>query len=214
MKTEQKLLSVLDSTIKHFKLESVANDLYIAGGAIRDLDRDLVPKDYDIYVTNKASAEVVKAALSKNWITNSNENFDIFPYDVGAKLNIILNEEFITSPEKLIKEFNFTCNQNYYHAGKLKKNMHIHHEELVLNPFCKYPLGCLVKIPRMVELGYKVKQELIMQLLGKVLPMNIQTREEFERACPNISGGLITHATGLPNAKQYFDSTELGKSLT
>lgn len=212
--TKQRLQVVLHETVKFFQLNSVADDLYIAGGAIRDLERDKVPADYDIYVTNKASADIVRNVISRSYVTNMNGNFKIYLPPLGVKLNIILNEEFNVSPEVLIHEFNFTCNQNFLHGDRLKLSNDIKYTELVLNPLCKYPLGCMVKVPRMLELGYTIDETFMMKLLGKVLPLNIQTQEEFKKACPNISGGLVSYVTGLPTAEQYFNSTELGKSLS
>lgn len=209
--TLQKILSTL---VTEYKLESVADDIYIAGGAIRDLLADKAPADFDIYIANKASADVVKKALSKVAFLNANGNYNYHDHKVHAKLNVILNEEFNVAPDKLILEFNFTCNTCYFHQGVLKMPPKSYDNVLVFNPTCKYPVGCFVKIPRMLQLGYVVNDELVMMLLGKVLPLGIKTQEEFVASCPNLSAGMASHYTQLPTAKELFDASPLGESLS
>jgi hypothetical protein len=210
----KQLTDVFNKFIKTYKLEVVKDDIYIAGGAIRDVFQGVRPKDYDIYACTAKAADAINNALKRRYPVNNNGNFDFWSDEVGGKLNVIVNPEFIRPPEELIKEFNFTCNMNYFHRGVVRKHSDIGYKILNLNPGCKYPVGCLMKLPRMIELGYEVSELLMAQLLGKCLPLGIDTVEAFKKSCPGLSSsGGLSHATGLPTAKELFDKSQLGEAL-
>jgi hypothetical protein len=103
---------------------------------------------------------------------------------------------------------------NYFYQGVVKKHPSIQDKYLALNPLCKYPVGCMMKLPRMVELGYIISENLMAQLLGKCLPLGITTVEDFKKSCPSISQtASVAWNTGLPTAQQLFDKSDLGQTL-
>jgi hypothetical protein len=199
-------------------LELVGSDLsskvYFAGGCIRDSFHGVTPKDFDVYCIDQATQGEVRSRLAKKHIlSNSVHNFDI--WFKNYKFNIITNSEFFGLPSDIIKQFNFTVNQNWYNGNHLEAaNLRdIRDKHLIVCEACKYPLGVMVKLLRMLELGYKIDEKQFMALLGKVLPLNIQSKEEFVKHCPALSTYMIGFATGLPSAKEYFNKTSLGKEL-
>lgn len=212
MNIEKDLQEVLDMVVSNLKLNSVKDKIYIAGGCIRDMFNGVIPKDYDFYFTDNASAAFAKGVVSKQLLLNNNGNLDCWV--LGKRINMIFTPEFNLPPEQLIEEFNFRQNMNFYFNGKLRRAVEVFNKELVVNRNGKYPLGTLMKIPRMQELGYTVSEADMAYLLGKVLPLNIKTQEEFVKACPNISGGLVIYASKLPTAEEYFAQTDLGQALS
>lgn len=212
MTIEKHLQKVLDTFISFFGLESISGDIYIAGGAIRDMLNKKDPKDYDIYFTNPTSAEFAKKLVTKKYFLNNNENLD--SWVGGFRINAIFNEEFCVPPKLLIKEFNFHQNMNYYHNGLLFKDGSVSVTFLRINFESKYPLGTLMKIPRMVSLGYKIEECDYSRLLGQVLKLGIKSQEQFHNACPNISAGVVGYCTGLPTERELFDASEIGQALS
>ena len=216
IQVEKRLKEAKDAFISNvIKDESFRDSVYLAGGCIRDLISGVEPKDWDLYCVDEATAVKLRRVLSKNISFNNNGNFDWLDYASNYRFNIICNKEFCVSPEDLIKEFNFTCNMNYFHDNKLvtKYLPDIMYKSLVFNRSSSYPLGCLVKLPRMQEIGYVVPEKEMFAMLGKVLILNIQTQEDFIKNCPNISNGVVAWQTRLPTAAEWFKTTGLGKEL-
>lgn len=212
MTIEQQLQNVLDTFVSFFKLESIKDDIYIAGGAIRDLKNNRTPKDYDIYFTNPQSGAIAKKLVSKKYPLNTNGNLD--SWLEGMRLNAIFNEEFCVKPQELIGEFNFHQNMNFYHKGQLYIDRFIYQNSLVLNKKAKYPLGVLMKLPRMMELGYCINESSMTSILGQVLKLGIKSQEQFHSACPNISAGIVGYCTGLPTERELFEKSDLGQALS
>jgi hypothetical protein len=199
-------------------LELVGSDLsgkvYFAGGCIRDSFHGVAPKDFDVYCIDQATqAEVRNRLTKKHILSNSVYNFDI--WHKSYKFNIIANSEFFGLPSDIVKQFNFTVNQNWYNGDRLEVGslLDIKYKTLTSPQFCKYPLGVMVKLPRMLELGYKITENEFMALLGKVLPLNIQSREDFTKHCPALSSYMMGYATKLPTAEEYLKKTGLGSVL-
>jgi hypothetical protein len=199
-------------------LELVGSDLsgkvYFAGGCIRDSFHGVAPKDFDVYCIDQATQAEVRNRLTKKYIlSNSVYNFDI--WYKSYKFNIIANSEFFGLPSDIVKQFNFSVNQNWFNGNHLEVGSlrDIADKNLFVCESCRYPLGVMVKLPRMLELGYKIDEKQFMALLGKVLPLNIQSKEEFVKHCPALSTYMIGFATGLPTAEEYLKKTGLGSVL-
>jgi hypothetical protein len=198
-------------------LELVGSDLsgkvYFAGGCIRDSFHGVTPKDFDTYCVDAVTqAKVIKRLNKTYFVLNSVNNFDI--WHKSFRFNIITNSEFNGLPFDIVNQFNFTVNQNWYNGDHLQVDslQDIEAKQLLVCGSCRYPLGVMVKLPRMLELGYKIDEKQFMALLGKVLPLSIQSEEEFVRHCPALSTYMI-FATGLPTAEEYLKKTGLGSVL-
>lgn len=209
MNVEKDLQKVVDLVVEHLKIENFKDDIYIAGGAIRDLVNGKVPKDYDFYITNVTSAQAIKILVGKKYIFNVNGNLDT--YINGYRINMVFTPEFCLKPQDLLKQFNFFQNMNFYHKGVLSLDGFVKSKELIVNPNSAYPLGTLMKIPRMVELGYTIDSAEMAFLLSKVLPLGIKSKEQFIANCPNMSGAF---SINLPTEQELFNSSEIGQALS
>jgi len=139
--------------------------LFIAGGSIRSLVNNEVPKDYDIFCRTPEGLEKLKEIL-KDIQKYSSLNAIGHTSLTGKDIQFILCE--IGSPEKIIGEFDFMMNMNYYDPKE--DNLVIHYaaydKKLRVNSKARNVLGTLARISKFVARGYECPDATDLVTLG------------------------------------------------
>lgn len=151
---------------------------FVAGGAIRSMILYENVKDFDIFLTSDFLIDQIRMInqgvkyISKNAVTLTLD---------GQTVQIITNET--NTPLKVISEFDFTMNQNYYFP--LTQELFITSEkdiiqrQLVVNRTCRNKLGTMARIAKFVNRGYKCPDKLNLLRLGADLTA-MNEMESFE----------------------------------
>lgn len=139
-------------------------DAYIAGGSIRSMLLNEPVKDFDIFLRSNRLVDKIRAISNAAFISKN----AVSVYKDGTQIQIITNS--IDDPEKMIGEFDFTMNHNYYCPVKdelvVKDLVHIMLKQLVINKNCRNKLGTLARITKFVNRGYSVPSKIDMVMIG------------------------------------------------
>ena len=180
-KLEKKMLRKIlkDASIHLLGDESLLENAFIAGGAIRSIMEKEAPSDYDIFLKNDSLVDRIRGSgvfTSENAVTF---------YCNEHKIQVITNE--FGKPSKIVGEFDFTMNMNYY--CPVQKRIVITHpvdvfnRTLRINPKCRNKVGTLVRIHKFLERGYKLQNRMdLVQIaidISKLEP--IKTIDELVR---------------------------------
>ncbi len=134
--------------------EKVLNKMFIAGGALRSLATQTKIADYDVFVQDDETIqEVIDALVYRSTLYQSKNSIGIIT-STGKHLQFIVCAS--GSPESVIGEFDFTCNQNYYEFGT--KDLKIHPDaygtQLRVNPDARNAMGTFLRIGKFLAKGY------------------------------------------------------------
>lgn len=134
--------------------EKILNKMFIAGGALRSLVTQTKVSDYDIFVRDDETIqEVIDALVYRSTLYQSKNSIGIIS-STGKHLQFIICAS--GTPESVIGEFDFTCNQNYYEFGT--KAMVIHPDaygmQLRVNPNARNAMGTFLRIGKFLNKGY------------------------------------------------------------
>jgi hypothetical protein len=134
------------------------NHCFVAGGAIRDINRSVEPKDYDLFFRTKEAIDEFKTKFSKYMEETGLGNFN-YGKDI----------QFITinygTPEKVVGEFDWNVNQVYYEFNRLTSYKLVsrfiamfrsNDTELVFNINSSYPLSAFLRLPYMIQKGFTI----------------------------------------------------------
>jgi hypothetical protein len=166
------MLKMLDDKI--LELKNVPGDLYsfvlencfMAGGAVRDTYRGVKPKDYDLFFKTKSALDEFVTKYQDYMVKTPAGNYDYMDF------------QFITmyygSPEKVIGTFDWNCNQMYYDF-KTKKNRAFNPDYLIFNVNANAPLSAAVRLPYLIEKGYKIRPKEMMFMMSFLAAKGILT---------------------------------------
>lgn len=133
----------------------VMANCFIAGGAVRDCVRGVDPKDYDLFFRNDwAKNHFIQNFASATTQTHlGNYNFQV---------NHTI--QFITlktgTPEQIIDKFDWNVNQQFYEFNNPTSKRGLFHyttEYLRFNCDCDYPLSAILRLPYLLEKGFKIE---------------------------------------------------------
>lgn len=160
------LHSLYISIINSFKNEGIKNIIknsYVAGGAIRDLYRNKLPNDYDIYFrTEEDSINFTKLIneyynheeISKKYpiLVNVQETSITISVNYDelnkATVQFILNKNYTGEPDEVIDRFDFTINMNFYEF--YNGNLYCNYEDLN-NRYLNFNYGSKPNISRLLR---------------------------------------------------------------
>ena len=175
-KMKEKLQDHLNKVYKYINIEDSnfnKKDFYIAGGCIRSMILNEEVKDVDIFITKEVDVEKFLSHVKEEhcfersfFISDNAVNFTIH----GIKYQIVTTVQ--NSPKKLIDEFDFTINMNYYENNSepyIENKQHILDKQLKFNLKCRNRLGTLSRVTKFVERGYKVPTKVDFLELGTLL---------------------------------------------
>lgn len=123
---------------------------FCAGGAVRDIARDREPKDYDIFFKTKEAIDEFKQKFSHLTTETVLGNFNLDDF------------QFITmyygSPTKVVAKFDWNVNQVFVNFTEHKPTAWggVHFNDLTFNCNASYPLSALLRLPRLIEMGFKI----------------------------------------------------------
>lgn len=158
----------------------IKNKTFIAGGAIRDLLNDRIPKDYDIYFVDKESAEKFEKLAWASFHRTSIGNFN-HPTTKAQFITIVYGP-----PDEVVQEFDFTINTNYFCGDHLQINNKS--KDLFICDKVKYPFNALLRLSKFQEMGYKISQEEMIKLGIKITKMKeITNNMELNEALAGMS---------------------------
>lgn len=168
----------------------VEHNMYLAGGAVRDLIRKKVPNDYDLFFrTDEAKDEFVRRFSGqmtgtpfKNFEYVFNGNFKIGP----SKVQFITM--FVGSPEKVVGGFDWSVNMVW---ADLSASPHATHLPLIIptpydnglyfNLDATHVFSAIERLPKFLAMGYTISPA------------------ELQKALVTLSlGGAITDPKQVP----------------
>lgn len=134
--------------------ESLVNQMFIAGGAIRSLVNNERVSDYDIFLRNEDQIKLLNEALAYRSVMYSSKNSIGLITSTGKHLQFIVCAT--GTPDNVIGEFDFTCNMNYYElgSGDLEINTDTYTKQLVINSNARNSVGTLLRVGKFVAKGY------------------------------------------------------------
>lgn len=163
---------------------------FIAGGAVRDVNRGVAPKDYDLFFRTDAAIAEFKQKFSHFCVETGLGN-----YNWGEFQFITL---YSGTPQEVIETFDWNVNQHFYEFGKLNVRFpflsqvggYTTEVYLRFNPNARTPLQALMRIPEMIEKGFKIQKEEFLFALtfcSQVCPLTTGT--DFTQHFEAISSG-------------------------
>lgn len=182
---------------------------FVAGGAIRDLFRDKTPKDWDIFFkTEAAKNEFVKRFGNEFRVTGiGNYNFKDF--------------QFITirfgSPENVIDTFDWNVNQTFFDPKIQQLCYYDRSDYLRINTKTEKPLSAIMRLPYMLEKGFKIgDKELLFALTFVSSVVDLKSQEAVEKQHEYMSaGGYKCSVEGVVEraVKEALKQSPLSKAL-
>ena len=169
--------SPIDRTSKHLKeiKEEVSlivtetdllDQMFIAGGAIRSLLIGDKVSDYDIFFKTQEALEKFVAHMEyRQYEYKSNNSIGLFS-STGKHLQFIIVTS--GSPESVVGEFDFTCNQSFYNFSEELLNVHTdsYSRNLRINPNARNTMGTFLRIGKFLRKGYNYPPREDMVMLG------------------------------------------------
>jgi hypothetical protein len=152
--------------------EKILAKMFIAGGSIRSLSTQTKVVDYDIFLADADGIQELKEALAYRQVMYRSKNSIGLLTSTGKHIQFIICTS--GSPESVVGEFDFTCNQSYYEFAT--KSLVVHpdafNKQLRINPNARNAMGTFLRIgkflskeytypPRedMIHLGVKMTQQ-------------------------------------------------------
>lgn len=161
----------------------VNDNCFVAGGAVRDIIRNRTPKDYDIFF----KTEEAKDVFIKKFGT-------IYDFTVTGIGNYnYKNFQFITlytgTPKQVTSTFDWNVNQVWYDFQDERTYFETGYD-LYLNFDCEKPLSALMRLPYLLEKGYKISQtEHLKAIAFTALKVNFNDEESIAKQHEWMSSG-------------------------
>lgn len=178
-------------TNNHDKLyDLVYENCFFAGGCVRDLFLNVKPKDWDIFFTNAQAAKefllyvLLDPVLQYVFKVYKDSN-RTFTLKIGGK-----TLQFITltsgPPDKVVSEFDFQINANYYFpkTGKIDIDEHLETGDVALRmqPRCINPYSAMSRVPKLLSKGFSISpQELVK--LTYLCSLSGLSKNEIKKQC-------------------------------
>lgn len=151
-------------------------NIYVAGGAIRDSIRNDEIKDWDIFPKDYITRQAMMTLFTKETIDFLNENDALYTYEfIESKfknLNVTVTSRLsgkiyelqfcvikYRDPNEMIEHFDFTINQCYVDLRTIKIHSHIFNQNfkwLVPVKEIEYPLNALIRVDKFLKKGYRI----------------------------------------------------------
>lgn len=134
--------------------EKILNKMFIAGGALRSLVTKTKVSDYDIFVRDDETIqEVIDALVYRQTLYQSKNSIGVIS-STGKHLQFIVCAS--GTPELVVGEFDFTCNQSFYDFGTKALNVHpdTYTKQLRVNPNARNVMGTFLRIGKFLTKGY------------------------------------------------------------
>lgn len=156
--------------------EFVLENCFIAGGAVRDTLRGKEPKDYDLFFRTEVAKEVFIARFSKHFSETGLGNFNYGKF------------QFITlytgTPQEVVSTFDWNVNMVFYEFGSRGVYQHTINT-LHFNVNARKPLSALLRLPYLIEKGFKIEGKELMFLVSFIsqvtnLKAGSDLSEQFE----------------------------------
>lgn len=166
---------------------------FFAGGCLRDLMINQVPKDYDIYFFNTADVEKVKAYFKANRLNVEETSLNNYNLTLQYKGQPVIFQ-FITlmtgSPESVIGGFDFTMNMNYYVFSTEETRIHQDVGDLRLHPGPNIirPIHALCRVTKFLGRGYTISHRELVELAEKAVGHQIPQATKDDQLNHLISG--------------------------
>lgn len=128
---------------------------FVAGGAVRDLCMELVPKDYDIFFKTKEAIEEFKNSFGSYLEKTPLDNYNYTDF------------QFITmqhgSPDDVIAGFDWNVNMCYVDFSTGRAQLLSKYQKLLaFNPNGKFPVSAFLRLPYLMSKGFTIThQELL-----------------------------------------------------
>lgn len=139
----------------------ILDNCFVAGGAVRDIARNVKPKDWDIFFRTEEAKDEFIVRFGKYCTKTGIGNFNYQDF------------QFITlytgTPEEVIGQFDWNVNQRYYEFGTSDKSYYKYpssSQPLRFNCKARKPLSAYLRLPDMLAKGYTIEQEELMFLLS------------------------------------------------
>lgn len=157
---------------------------FFAGGAIRDMIRGEIPKDYDLFFIDEESVNKFKSLVKREFSLKETMigNFN----DRNSSVQVITLVS--GSPTDVVNSFDFTINQGYYipQMDVLSKGSTINILETCPNVYT--PLQALLRIEKFRKMGYDVPMETIVNLGVAISKLNpLETSDQIRDALKGMS---------------------------
>lgn len=188
----------------------VIKNCYLAGGAVRDLNRDVKPKDYDIYFLTADAIEEFGNRFGRNGM------------DVTALGNFNYNDfQFITVthglPKDVVGKFDWNVNMQYYLFGE--KSSHameyvntIGKPELRFNLKSQYPLSAFIRLPYLIEKGYYISPKELIFVTSYLVTKGILNSPEEAQKQVSVSPSTDMSMYNIAGAVERAQKIALSES--
>jgi hypothetical protein len=216
MKTALDSYSTLMHKMEELKLvpflyEFVMEHGFIAGGAVRDVVRSKIPKDYDIFF---------KTEHAKNdFISKFGKSYPMTETGIG---NFNFRDfQFITirfgSPRQVIETFDWNVNMAFLDFATKKITVETTNNELHINCKSEKPLSALIRLPYMVQKGFRISEEemlFAMTFVSTIVDLTNSESVAKQSEFMSSGGGLRLVSTITKRAVQAgVDQSPLNKAL-
>lgn len=173
----------------------VRQKCYFAGGAIRDLSRQLTPKDYDLYFIDDVSIAKFKE-LSAN-------EFSLRVTKIGNYNQKDTQAQFITLlsglPDSVTKRFDFTINNGYYIPALDVLQKGDMSNLLIPGENIESPMNSLVRLKKFQDKGFTIDENTLINLGVQLTNMDpIKTDADLEKALRGMSTYITLNRDLVP----------------
>lgn len=144
----EKYEQIIDLLATKIPREFIVNNLYLAGGCVRDISNNKEPKDYDFFMRTDKTEELKELTKDNRlYISKNSIGFNI----EGKEIQIVLCTH--GSPIDVTGEFDFLNNVAYYCPISKFPLTHIevYNNRLCINRNARNLMGTLGRISKFVE---------------------------------------------------------------
>lgn len=200
---EVRRLEVLELFPNHpLVVDFVNENGFIAGGLIRDLIRDKVPKDVDVYFKRELPLEIMNDLTANGWILSKNGNY----YKDKVQFITLLKG----NPRDVVKQFDFTINNNFYDFSSKELYFETEDKTLTINDNLFAPMSALVRLNRFLSEGFTISDNELVFLALKISSMKEVT--DYREAVENFKTGSSSFKTAVYSALQRLGVKAPGDS--
>lgn len=192
----------------------VMENCYLAGGAVRDINMNRAPKDYDIYFYTKDAVTEFGNRFGKNGMEETplgNFNYKDFQFITVQCGNPIL----------VTGTFDWNVNQQYYEFKKKKigySGYGCEGNDLRFNTKSSYPLSAVLRMPYLIQKGFTITPKEFAFVMAYISTRGIlNSPEEAQRQVsisPSSDMSMYNIAGSVDRArKAALEDSPLMKSL-
>lgn len=188
------------------------NHAVIAGGAIRAVFANEHISDYDIYFKTKRDLDSFLIDLEETEFVEVMRTGTAITFKKNEiKLQVITMEDFITHPEKIIKQFDYTVCMGAYDFDTDSFVLYedflenLARRELYYNVSAEYPLASLFRLRKYFKKGYTISGTEVIKLGLAINNLKMESYLDLKKQLEGIDTLFLKELTDKLLSPEYAE---------